>query len=170
MTTLSALEDLTDIKQKIGVWGTEQWNERWTSSSRCIQTKLWLLTTNPDQSRFFRGLSRKELGTNIQFITGHNSLLRHEAKLNKEIASRVCRLCRQGVEDAAHLWSNCTTVQGQGWVPPSMLRNTPQNRTPGDTITVWTPEQLSRFLRIPLIASLLAPDGGQQNLGGPMSV
>ena len=168
--TLSALEDLIDIKQKIGVWGTEQWNERWTSSDRCTQTKLWLPTTNPDLSRFFRGLPRLELGMTIQFITGHNSLLRHEAKLNKEIASLDCRLCGHGVEDAAHLWSNCTMVRGHGWVPPSTLRNTPHNRTPGDTTTVWTPEQLSRFLRIPMIASLLAPDGGQQNLGGPMSV
>ena len=168
--TLPALEDYTVVKEKIKAWGTGEWNGRWISSSRCAQTKLWMPTTKPDLTSYFRGLTRQELGKAIQFITGHNSLLRHEAKLNKEIAQPDCRLCGQGVEDAAHLWSNCTTVRDQGWVPPSNRCDTPQNRTPGDTITVWTPEQLSRFLRIPLIASLLVPDGGQQNLGGPMSV
>ena len=168
--TLSALEDYTDVKEKIMAWGTRQWNERWTSSSRCTQTKSWLPTPRPDLISYFRGLTRAELGRTIQFITGHNSLLRHEIKVNKELTNPDCRLCGNGVEDAAHLWSNCTKVQDSGWVPPSMMHDIPQNRTPGDTTMVWTPDQLGRFLRIPLIASLLVPDGEQQNLGGPMTV
>ena len=78
--TLPALEDYTDVKEKIVAWGTGQWNERWTSSSRCTQAKLWLPTTRPDLTSYFRGLTRTELGRTIQFIRGHNSLLRQEIR------------------------------------------------------------------------------------------
>ena len=158
------------MKGMIEAWGTRRWNERWKDTPHYTQTKAWLPNIEPSIFPYFRGLTRKELGKSIQFITGHNGLLRHEAKLNKELTSTACRLCDDGIEDAIHLWSDCNIVADYGGASPITTHQTPSNRTSGDRTITWTPEQLSRFLRTPIIASLLIPEREEHKVGGPMPV
>ena len=90
------------------------WNARWHSiknkkgEPEAVQTKVWIpnVISRPD----LLNLGRITLGSIIQFITGHNHLLRHKRYylINPEL-DLTCRLCGTvgSKEDSIHIWSRC---------------------------------------------------------------
>ena len=61
-------------------------------------------------------INRIALGLCIQFITGHNGLLRHKRYyLENPNMDLTCRLCNEpnSTEDSSHLWSECRTLRAQ---------------------------------------------------------
>ena len=167
-----AYQNHSDVRDKIRRWGSRLWQEVWTETPKCSQTKIWLPSIGaPDTARYFsKSLSRTELGRAIQLLTGHNGMRRHTAKFDKDQVNVECRLCGEEEEDALHFWARCPCMVHQGWDPLLLgkvlfLSNTPLNRS-GDRPLVWTRSQLSRFLKVPFIAGLLQPEQGTSNFMG----
>ena len=77
-----------------------------------------------------------------------------------------CRLCGEEEEDAAHLWARCHAMVHEGWdITREFHTGTlkelgPENQS-GIRQLVWSHTQLSRFIEIPFIASLLSLDGAE---------
>ena len=120
------LEDLTDhnltfryfdakvLKESLYLSAYDEWNSRWHEIDEAHQTKVWApdVMRNPDLIK----LCRSQLGLCIQFITGHNWLLRHKRYyLENPQMDQTCRLCNaeNSREDAIHFWTECTALRAQ---------------------------------------------------------
>ena len=134
----------TNAKQ-VNQWAMGLWNSRWQGINQCRQTKIWFRRIKPGVSRHLLTLPRPDLGLRIQFFTGHTWLRRHISILDP-YADPTCRLCRKGEESPEHLWYEC---QGIG---PEARKIT--NQRPSRSIHSWSPMQVDRFLREPIIANL----------------
>ena len=66
--------------------------KRWSNTTAYVQTKLWFPKVRREVSPFFKCLLRTELGKAIQFLTRHNKLGRHQAKV-------------QALEQGGRLWA-----------------------------------------------------------------
>ena len=158
-----SLVDPVDVRKTMEAWGRERWQERWRSTDAYTQTKLWYPTLREEFVPQMRSLDRGELGRFIQYLIGHNHLRRHLAKTDANLSETDCRLCGEEDEDATHLWTRCPAMTVFGWEGPTETRNQPHHRPffRGERANVWTPQQLSRFLRRPPIALLLVLGGGE---------
>ena len=115
---LTAYQNYSDVRDKIRRWGSRLWQEEWTETPKCTQTKIWLPSIGaPDTARYFTSLSRTDLGRAIQLLTGHNGMRRHTAKFDKDQVNVECRLCGEEEEDASHFWARCPCMVFQGWDP-----------------------------------------------------
>ena len=161
--TYQALTNQDEVRKLIHRWGNDLWQERWDNSTSYRQTKEWLPRIGMEDTLYFRNLSRVDLGKAIRLLTGHNGLKRHMFKVCPEVTDSDCRLCGEEEEDSTHLWARCLGMVYEGWNASEELCNIPciTPRWSGDRVNPWTRSQLSRFLRIPIIASLLTPTGGQ---------
>ena len=61
---------------------------------------------DPNLNNFIMKLSKAKAGLLIQFLSGHNWLLKHKKAIGKAVSS-VCRLCGENVETSKHLLWSC---------------------------------------------------------------
>ena len=91
----------------------EKWYTEWANIDGHTQTKYWLPRPDSFLATKLLQMSRKHLGYNIQFFSGHGWWRKHlmTAKLSK---SDKCRLCLedQAVETPIHLFSECPALAG----------------------------------------------------------
>ena len=95
------------------------WQDRWETSKAFHQTRAMLPLMGAEASTMVN-LSRQDASLLVQFISGHNRLLRHQRNIGGAPSS-ACRRCGQEVEDAAHLLWRCTDLAapraGEGVAP-----------------------------------------------------
>ena len=111
-------------------------------------------------------LKRMALGLCIQFITGHNWLLRHKRYyLKNPNMDLTCRLCNEpdSTEDASHMWSECRALRAQR---NKILAISKRQKTMETAISFnppfkWSSRQLDRFLQEPHIVQLLVDPEGE---------
>jgi ribonuclease HI len=90
------------------------WEGWWAALQQCRQTKLWIsrpgsLRLNNDQ---WKRVSRGDLRTLIQVVTGHGPYMRHKALMTPG-TNPVCRRCRGQVEETPwHLVTECPALCG----------------------------------------------------------
>ena len=129
---------------KLSILAVKRWRElqlavkvRYHLGS-CKQTKVRLPNLRVGVLPFVRRLNHNNLGRLIHFITGHNHLGRLKQMLEGGGGDQTYSPCGVGREDATHLWAVCSSTHG-------MVGGSP----------TWSPSQLSRFHREPLMAGLL---------------
>ena len=91
----------------------DKWYSEWANIEGHAQTKYWLPKPDPFLATKLLLMSRKHLGYNIQFFSGHGWWRKHlmTAKLSK---SDKCWLCLedQAVKSPIHLFSECPALAG----------------------------------------------------------
>ena len=183
----SPFYDTTLMHTTLNEFKLEEWNDRWANLDEAKQTKLWFPRIDKALSKDLLKLSRASLGQIIGFISGHNWLLRHQRKIYiNPYMDVTCRACEEPgtIEDASHLWSTCKALRHirsivHEWPEDNhesdeniestqrtslaafssgTVRTGPVRRTLESPFE-WVPEQLSRFLTDPTIATLLEHPG-----------
>ena len=183
----SPFYDTTLMHTTLNEFKLEEWNNRWANLDEAKQTKLWFPRIDKALSKDLLKLTRVSLGQIIGFISGHNHLLRHQRKIyNNPYMDVTCRACEEPgtTEDASHLWSTCKALRHirsivHEWPEDNhesdeniestqrtslaafssgTVRTGPVRRTLESPFE-WVPEQLSRFLTDPTIATLLEHPG-----------
>ena len=105
--------DKKTINPTIEAFLNVQWYKQWDDISGHAQTKYWLPRPDSFLATKLLSMSRKHLGYNIQFFSGHGWWRKHlmTAKLSK---SDKCRLCLedQAVETPIHIFSECPAMAG----------------------------------------------------------
>jgi hypothetical protein len=140
------------VTANVDSWIRETWLGRWTNSvDKYRQTKIWFGKPNKSVAKSLLGMTRIELCTRIQFLTGHGWLNSHCRVVDKT-TDPLFRLCGEADEDPDHLWRECPalcaerfSVVGAEAVGPVYPLS-------------WTTSHLDRFLRIPSIVELTCPD------------
>ena len=91
----------------------DKWYKSWDDLAGHAQTKYWLPRPDPYLATKLLQMSRKHLGFNIQFFSGHGWWRKHlkTAKLSK---SDKCWLCLedQAVKSPIHIFSECPALAG----------------------------------------------------------
>ena len=154
----SPFHDTKVVKQELNSHKYDEWNRKWQNAQEGVQTKMWLPQIDLSLTKSLLQLTRVTLGLCIQFITGHNWLLRHKRYyLKNPTMDQTCRLCNENEsrEDAIHLWSKCKALKRQRDIVQGI--NTTQVIL--ETPFQWLPSQLARFLREPNIGQLLEGPG-----------
>ena len=82
------------------------WDQRWTQSTDCRQTKQWFPVTNNTVSKKLMRTTRHQLGHIVQLVTGHNFLRYHQNVINNDI-DPLCRMCCEADETSFHLVCEC---------------------------------------------------------------
>ena len=105
--------DKKTINPTIEAFLNAQWYKQWDAILGHAQTKYWLPRPDSYLATKLLSMSRKHLGYNIQFFTGHGWWRKHlmTAKLSN---SDKCRLCLedQAVETPIHMFSECPALAG----------------------------------------------------------
>ena len=89
-------------KNKIEVYTTTKWKQKWITAPQYKHTKLFYDSPNKNKSKYILKMGTHMLSTWIKSITGHNNLAYFQSKLNPEI-DPTCRLCLQANETLHHL-------------------------------------------------------------------
>ena len=89
----------------------EQWYTEWSDLRGHAQTKYWLPQPDSFLATKLLQMSRKHLGVNIQFFSGHGWWRRHLmiAKLSKVDQCQLC-LEDQAIECPIHFFSECPAL------------------------------------------------------------
>ena len=89
----------------------EKWYNEWSDLNGHAQTKYWLPKPDPFLATKLLQMSRKHLGINIQFFSGHGWWRRHlmTARLSKVDQCQLC-LEDQAVKCPIHLFSECPAL------------------------------------------------------------
>ena len=110
---LSLAPDKKVIIPTIESFLNDKWFKSWDDLAGHAQTKYWLPRPDSFLASKLLKMSRKHLGYNIQFFSGHGWWRKHlmTAKLSK---SDKCRLCLedQAVETPIHIFSECPAMAG----------------------------------------------------------
>ena len=110
---LSLAPDKKNIIPTIESFLNDKWFKSWDDLAGHAQTKYWLPRPDSFLASKLLQMSRKHLGYNIQFFSGHGWWRKHlmTAKLSK---SDKCRLCLedQAVETPIHIFSECPAMAG----------------------------------------------------------
>ena len=110
---LSLAPDKKSIIPTIESFLNDKWYKSWDDLAGHAQTKYWLPRPDSYLAIKLLQMSRKHLGFNFQFFSGHGWWRKHlmTAKLNK---SDKCRLCLedQAVENPIHIFSECSVLAG----------------------------------------------------------
>ena len=110
---LSLAPDKKTIIPTIESFLNEKWYKSWDDLAGHAQTKYWLPRPDSFLASKLLQMSRKYLGFNIQFFSGHGWWRKHlmTAKLSK---SDKCWLCLedQAVETPIHIFSECPALAG----------------------------------------------------------
>ena len=103
--------DKTTIIPTIVSYLNEKWYTEWSNLKGQAQTKYWLPKPDSFLATKLLQMSRKHLGINIQFFSGHGWWRRHlmTAKLSKDDQCRLC-LEDQAVKCPIHLFSECPAL------------------------------------------------------------
>ena len=110
---LSLAPDKKSIIPTIESFLNDKWYKSWDDLAGHAQTKYWLPRPDSYLASKLLQMSRKHLGFNIQFFSGHGWWRKHlmTAKLSK---SDKCRLCLedQAVKNPIHIFSECPALAG----------------------------------------------------------
>ena len=110
---LSLAPDKKSIIPTIESFLNDKWYKLWADLDGHAQTKYWLPKPDSFLATMLLQMSRKHLGYNIQFFSGHGWWRKHltTAKLSK---SDKCWLCLedQAVKSPIHLFSECPALAG----------------------------------------------------------
>ena len=110
---LTLAPDKKTINPTIESFLNDLWFKSWDDIAGHAQTKYWLPRPDSFLATKLLTMSRKHLGFNIQFFSGHGWWRKHlmTAKLSK---SDKCRLCLedQAVKTPIHIFSECPAMAG----------------------------------------------------------
>ena len=108
---LSLAPDKKIIIPTIESFLNDKWFKSWDDLAGHAQTKYWLPRPDSFLASKLLQMSRKHLGYNIQFFSGHGWWRKHlmTAKLSK---SDKCRLCLEAVKTPIHIFSECPAMAG----------------------------------------------------------
>ena len=127
-----------------------RWNREWKTYPDARQTKQWFPNTDRHKSKKILQLDKVQLGKTVQFLTGHNNLMRHRHIKDKTI-NPTCRMCKEAEESSLHVIAKCPKLWRTRWniFHQHQLTDTPN----------WTLCQVTRFLRESPIGGLLDQHG-----------
>lgn len=137
---------------KLKEWLYETWKSCWLAQSGCRQTKAWFKEPQPEISKEIIKKNRMDLGTFVQFLSGHGWLMRHRWIIDPE-CDPLCRLCLEEEEEPIHIFWSCPAVarDRMGWIEEQEALIEGQNFH-------WNLKQVSRCLKAPSIAELFGPE------------
>ena len=139
---------LTVVKRDIDKFYYNKWKAAWLQYKSARQTKIWFQEPDQNKSKELLNLDRNKLSILVQFITGHNRLMRH-SNLQEGIEDPYsCRFCLEDEETSYHLIAECPELQATRWTvfqAPSNLEKHPS----------WTVKQLNMFLEISKVGKML---------------
>ena len=122
------------------------WDQEWQQASNDYKrTRVWFPKLHPTLSRQMFKLSRHDLASCVQWITGFCNLQRHKHKKNP-LVSDICRLCHTDAETPEHLSFFCPRLLH--------LRSSIFHVWEGPPPS-WTPANLIRFINAKPCADLL---------------
>jgi hypothetical protein len=132
----------------------KKWETRWEDHPETMyrQTKNWY--PKPMVPKFMLeqvlGLDRVTLGRFIEFVSGHNWMLKHERIVNQG-GDPHCRLCGLEWESSEHIFLTCVGVQRERQAIWCQLKFVSFLRS-------WRPVDLVRFIMSPTVAWLMDPN------------
>ena len=107
--TVETPTPLSWANSKIANFYHKMWQDRWAGLPFANQTKIWFPKLDKTNSKELLKLSRLDLGLCTQFITGHNRLKKHEAKVTAG-TENTCRLCLEDIESSWHVVGECPAL------------------------------------------------------------
>ena len=81
-------------------------NKMWEQLNNCRHSKHFIVGTNMKTTKYLLNQSRKELRTQIGFITGHCKLNKHLHRMGLSTDSS-CKKCHEQEETPIHLLTTC---------------------------------------------------------------
>jgi ribonuclease HI/retron-type reverse transcriptase len=123
------------------------WLKHWEQHKPCRQTKLFFPAPDRFRSHEILRFTRKQTGTLIRAISGHNFMQYHRHNVHHWVDPE-CRLCQQADEESNHVIRECTAIVA--------LRRQYFGEDYLDAGWAWEPAQLLDFLQDPEIAILEA--------------
>ena len=133
------------LKQQYQDYSLTNWRKEWRNADHYGRTKVWFPSPDLSKSLLLKKLSRTNLSTCIQWITGFCNLQRHKHKKDPRVNDK-CRLCDEHIETPEHLSFYCPALS----VARSSIFHT-WNSEPAD----WTPTQILNFINTTRCKSLL---------------
>ena len=130
------------------------WDQRWTQSTECRQTKQWFPVTNSSLSKKLMRTSRHQLGQIVQLVTGHNFLRYHQNLINNDI-NPLCRMCCEADETSYHIVCKCPAF----WKLRADVFKTYETI---DNLE-WSGRQVLKLVSNPQLASLLEGEDEPSN-------
>ena len=131
------------------------WDQRWTQSSECRQTKQWFTATNNSLSKKLMRTSRHQLGQIVQLVTGHNFLRYHQNLVNNDI-NPLCRMCCEADETSYHIVCKCPAF----WKLRADVFKTYETI---DNLE-WSVRQVLKLVSNPQLSSLLEGENEPSNI------
>ena len=133
-------------KNKIELYTTAKWKQKWLNEPHYKHTKLFYDSPNKNKSKYILKMGTHMLSTWIKSITGHNNLAYFQSQLNPEI-DPTCRLCLQDNETLHHLITDCEATT-------SLQMDIMENQIPLPDMT-WSVKDINKFIQHPLLDSLM---------------
>ena len=94
---------LQDVKHFVQCKTAKVWQTRWQNYMGAA--KKFIQEINPNNMKYIKNMSKKNLGIIFQAITGHGLFGHHISKWKKDI-DQTCQCClEEEMETAWHLWS-----------------------------------------------------------------
>ncbi len=146
------------IREGVEKWWTDRWHAEEKGGKEIYrQTKYFFQRPDKEKSRTIMNHSKHEVGTMIQFITGHCYMKRHQALVDREEAPDKikCRWCKQYEETPFHTIWNCDALYQSSVEFFGEQEGDPNEK--GFSIS-WGALKLKKFTQLPRIASMLTPD------------
>ena len=94
------------LRDRVG----EVWEDVWSSSLDCRQTKHWFPGPDKSLSHSILKMDRVTFSTAVQILTGHNYLRRHNSLTAPDEFNPACRLCLEEEETSLHIVSQCPAL------------------------------------------------------------
>ena len=160
--TKKVVEEVIPLPKRMAINIIEEatrklWDQRWSNSSECRQTKQWFPTTNRAKSKLLLRQDKNSLGLIVQLISGHNRLRYQESKMNQDVSP----LCRAGCtvdETSWHIVCECPAL----WKLRAEVFNTYHNIS---APLKWSVQQIKKLVKNSRVIELL--QGEQDDLGLP---
>jgi len=147
---VGVFDPVINQKTNIKKFYTRRWNNQWKKYPEARQTKIWFPQTDKHKSKKLLQLNRTLLGKTVQFLTGHNNLMRHRHLKDNSI-DPTCRMCQMKDETSFHVIAECEALwQTRRFIFFETKLSNPPN---------WTVCQVTRFLRESPIGELLVQHG-----------
>ena len=124
----------------------DYWTATWQARPDCRQTKIWFPKVDLLKSAKVVSRNRDEISGLVQILTGHNFMNRHNHVIDQDEPAE-CRLCLEDEESSWHVVAECPALA----LPRLQVFESHALESPPD----WSVTQLSRFLRVPAMRSLL---------------
>ena len=123
------------------------WDQRWSISDNCRQTKLWMPLTNKVKASKLVNLDRKSLSLAVHLLSGHNYLRYHESLMDHEVPP-YCREGCDSMETAWHVICECPAT----WKLRAEVFKTYQSL---ETPLEWSVYQINKIVSNPQVINLL---------------